>query len=152
MSDIESVAASKAEESTVVTDIKVTNHWQHRDQIGLTADAWKAIKKEGITDFEELATLSKRNLGKMFTALCKEKIGIGVVTETKIMQVAQLVKFCKQTGQTPMLEHVTMTVMKDFTHQWEASEARKEEDVEVPKLTKELGVLKWVNAFTTFLE
>ena len=151
MSETDSIV-TEAEGAEVVSNIKAANFWQHKDQIGLTAEAWKAIKKEGIAEFEELATLSEKNLAKMFTALRKEKIGIGAVTEGKIMHAAQLAKFYERTGRTPMLEHITMTVVKDFTRQWEALEARREETVEVPKLTKELGVLKWVNVFTTFLE
>ena len=151
MSDTESII-TETEGAEVVSNVKAANFWQHKEQIGLSPEAWKAIKKEGIVEFEELASLSEKNLAKMFAALRKEKIGIGAVTEGKIMHAAQLAKFYERTGRTPMLEHVTMTVVKDFTRQWEALESRKEESIEVPKLTKELGVLKWVNVFTTFLE
>ena len=43
------------------------------------------------------------------------------------------------------------TIIRNFAEQWKALNDRKGEEIEVPKVTRSLPVLKWVEAFQDFL-
>ena len=67
----------------------------------------------------------------------------------KMQETVELLRFYQTIGREVDADSIKYNITKDFTEQWEALRQRKEADV--PKITKAMPVIKWIEAFDDFL-
>lgn len=141
--------------------------------MGLTNATVNKIVEEGIDDPEDLADFDKDTLKQVAENLRKPGGRIpnpdpnapagstierppytfGAKSQKRLLEAGELFRFYKTIGRQLTPANVRYNpVIKDFTEQWKALEQRrKDEDPEVPKISKALPIIKWTEAFDDFL-
>ena len=78
----------------------------------------------------------------------------GAKSQKRLLAATQLVKYYNTVGRNLTAPNLQwFPIMKNFSEQWTSLEERKEEgDPETPTITKELPIMKWVEAFEDHLE
>ena len=78
---------------------------------------------------------------------------LGVKSQKCLLAATDLVKYHVTTGRDLTAANLQWdSVMKNFEIQWKALKAKKDIDIpDVPKITKSLPVLKWMEVFKDFL-
>ena len=87
------------------------------------------------------------------TAIPTPAFVFGVKSQTRLSVTCDLVCYYETTGRNLMATNTRWTqVGKNFDIQWKALEAQKDEDdLEVPKITRSLPIIKWTEAFQDLL-
>ena len=77
----------------------------------------------------------------------------GMKSQMRLSVTCDLICYYKTTGCDWMAANMRWTqVDRNFDIQWKALKARKDEDdLEVPKITRSLPIIKWTKAFQDFL-
>ena len=141
-------------------------------QMGLTSEAVAALTAEGITDVEDLKefeddlwTTVVNNLKHPATVITPVAgdanpdiisrgvvVHIGALSLSRLKAASCLVRYYKSTGRDPTPGNMKSATMEYFTFQWKALEELKKEQSEsnLPKLTKNLQVMKWTPLITAF--
>ena len=140
-------------------------------QMGLTPDAVDALKAEGITDVEDLRSFEDdlwttvvNNLKHPATVITPATgnipeiitrgvvVHIGALSLSRLKAASCLVRYYKSTGRDPTPGNMKSATLEYFTFQWKALEELKKEqsDSNLPKLTKNLQVMKWTPLITAF--
>ena len=77
----------------------------------------------------------------------------GAKSQKRLLVACDLVRFYDTIGRTVAATNVRYDIVKNFAQQWRSLKDRKDgEQLEVPKLTRELGILAWSEAIDDFLD
>ena len=76
----------------------------------------------------------------------------GAKSQKRLLAACDLVRYYETAGRVLSAANMQWsTVIKNFDQAFKALKDRREEDIEVPKVTRSLPILKWFEAFTDFL-
>ena len=142
-------------------------------QLGVPNDTMMKLVMEGINTLEALANHDEdtmkiivnnlRNHGERIpnpdpnappgTTIPRGPYQLSAQSIKRILETAELMRFYRTIGREATVENVRYDpVVMDFTEQWNALKERKKDDVpDVPKISKALPVIKWIEAFDDFL-
>ena len=121
--------------------------------IGMSAGARTALIAEGIQsapDLEEFTEATIKALAKDLRSRTPP-IQISARAEQRLIQASELVRFYETVGRIITLSNLNYLTIKNFTQQWTALMEKKEEKPKTPALIKDTGILRWTEAFETFL-
>ena len=131
------------------------------------------LQTEGITTIGDLADFEKDSLQQLADNLCcpggripdpspnaatgatipTPAFTFGVKSQKRLLVACNLIQYYNTMGQDLMAANMQWThVMKNFEIQGTAlKDRKKDDDPEVPKITKALPIIKWMEAFQEFL-
>ena len=126
--------------------------------VGMKADTRTPLESEGVTSVASLADFTLDNI-KALAKTMRQASGrtsypFGAMTQKRFGETVELIHFYQTVGQEYKAEALQWdTIGKDFGEQWDSlAERKKSMQAEVPILTKDLGVLRWSEAFSDFLD
>jgi hypothetical protein len=156
-----------------LTAAQIASFFEDDDQMGLTNETVNKLVEEGIDDPDNLSDFDKDMLKQVAENLRKPggripnpdpnapagstietpPFPFGAKSQKRMLEAGELIRFYKTIGRQLTPGNIRYDpVMKDFTEQWKALEQRKkDEDPEVPKISKALPIIKWTEAFDDFL-
>jgi hypothetical protein len=143
------------------------------NQMALPNRTWTKLQDEGIRTPGDLVDFDEKTLKQAADNVRKHHSsnvaqvaageGQGVVGKEepyvfsalslkKMQETAELLRFYQTIGREVDADSIKYNITKDFTEQWEALKQRKEaKEADVPKITKAMPVIKWIEAFDDFL-
>ena len=76
----------------------------------------------------------------------------GAKSQKRLIVACELLRYYETVGRVVTAGNLQWTpTMKNFEVQWKALEKKKDDDPEVPKITKALPIIKWSEAFQDYL-
>ena len=76
----------------------------------------------------------------------------GAKSQKRLLAACEIIRYYKTVGRPLSAANMQWDpIIRNFTEQWKALVARRSDDIEVPKVTCSVPVLKWIEAFTDFL-
>ena len=157
----------------VWTAAQTTAFFENQAQMAIPHATVVQLANEGISNVEDLADFKEDGLKQLADNLRRPggrvpdpnpAAGAGATIPTpafvygaksqmRIGVMCNLVRYYKDTGRdiTPAMMQWTQ-VGKNFAEQWKALERKAKDDApDVPKITKQLPVIRWTEAFVDFL-
>ena len=138
---------------------EVFEFFTRSSQMALSEATLEKLQEQGIESPIDLLDFDKDGIDKLAdnirkAAKRKDADIIGAKSQKRLTEAAELVRFYNEIGRE--IETGTMdyeTVVRDFTKQWAALKDMKDsqKDNEVPKISKSLPVIKWIEAFDDHL-
>lgn len=116
-----------------------------------------ALDNEGITLVDDLAEFDKTTIEAIAANFRRPAAGqplvFGAKSQKRLTVATDLVRYYHTVGRPLTAANLQWNlVMKDFEIQWKALKGRKDEDEpDIPKITKTLGVMKWCEAFVDYV-
>jgi len=157
----------------MVTAAQTAAFFQDADQMGIPAATVAQLANEGMDTVESLADFDKETLSQLADNLRRPggripdpnpgaapgatiptpAFTFGAKSQKRIGVMCELVRYYLATGRTVTAANIRWgTIGLNFEHQWKAIKDQKDKDVpDVPKISKALPVLKWLEAFDDFL-
>ena len=76
----------------------------------------------------------------------------GAKSHKRLLAACDIVRYYETVGRTTTAGNMQWSpIIRNFSEQWKALKERKDDDIDVPKITRSLPMLKWIEAFTDFL-
>lgn len=157
----------------VLTTAQTTAFFENDAQMALPNATVVQLQQEGISTVDDLTDFDKDSLEQVAES-CRRPGGrivnpdtnapagstiptppfvFGAKSLLRMQAACELIKYYEATGRTITAANIMWNpVIKDFKDQWKAlQDQRKADDGEVPKITKSLPVMKWLEAFGDYL-
>jgi len=155
----------------VLTAAQTTAFFEDADQMALPHDTRLKLQEEGIMLVSDLAEFDEDTFKQIATNLKKPGDRIpnpdpgaggtiprppytfGAKSQKRLLAASEIVRFYKTIGRELTTGAIRWNpVVQNFAEQWKAlKERRKDEEPEVPKISKTLSVIKWTEAFNDYL-
>lgn len=156
----------------VLTVAQVNAFFTAANQMAIPAATVPALNAEGIDGPDDLAEFDEKGIQQVVDGLRKpgDRIPnpdpqapagatiprppyvLGAKSQKRLTAVSDLVRYYEMTGRPLTAGNIQWDpIVKNFSEQFKALKARRDEDIEVPKLSRALPMLKWVESFTDFL-
>ena len=142
----------------VLTVAQITSFFQGAAQMAIPSATRTQLSVEGIKTVNDLLDFDKDSLDQVANNLRRPGGGaspfvFGAKSHKRLLVATKLVKFYNTVGRTLSAENMQWNhVMRNFEEQWKALEDRKSEDApDTPLISKDLPVIKWVEAFRDHL-
>ena len=157
----------------VLTAGQTTAFFEDNDQMGIPNATRVQMQAEGITTPDDLVDFHKDELRQLAENLRKPPGRIqnpdpgaaagatiptpgftfGAMSQMKLLVAANAVRYYDTTGRPLTAANMIWNpVLRNFKQQWEALQARRDQDIEVPRLTSTLGIIKWTEAMVVFYD
>ena len=143
----------------VLTAAQTTAFFEDNDQMAIPNATVVELQNEGIQTVDDLEEFDKDQLDQIAQNLRRPAGGaaaftFGAKSQRRLLAATNLVKYYTTVGRSLTAANLQwFSIMKNFAEQWQSLEERKEEDdPETPTITKELPIMKWVEAFEDHLE
>ena len=139
----------------VLTNAQTASFFTDAVQMGLSNATVNRLVTEGITAVSDLSEFKKEDIDNLATAIRRDPAGItfGVKSQKRLIVSANLIRYYELIGRA--VSHVNMKwdpIGKNFEVIWKALEEKAEKDEpDVPKITKQMSVMRWSNAFDDHL-
>ena len=150
-----------------INDANTTLFFEAPEQMGLSHELRIALQNEGITYVEDLAEFDDdiwtqissnlRNPAMVPSAtdpnafVRPRNFIIPVRSLMRLKVAAEMTRFYRAVGRGLTATAMSQAVSKVFALQWKSIQDRKSaSDGIVPKITRTLGVVKWVSVFTDY--
>ena len=146
----------------VFANAQTTAFFEDEDKMALEHDAVIALEGEGIDAVTDLAEFDKESF-KMIAENLRNPGGrtpnpdpgaaagatiprppfpFGAKSRLRLIAASEILRHCATVGRDPTPSNMRCDpVIKNFAEQWKALEDRKDDEVEVPKITKGLKVM-----------
>lgn len=151
----------------VFTNAQTTSFFEDADQMALSNRTRVQLVEEGIDNVTDLSDFDDASL-KQVSENLKRPGGtvnaqgaivptppfvLGAKSYLRLKVATKLVKYYETVGRDISATNMKWDpVMKSFNEHWEALVDRKQEDTpDIPKITKNLAITKWSEAFLDFL-
>ena len=142
----------------VLTNAQINAFFTANDQMALPAATFNQLAVEGIQTVSDLLDFDKDSLDQVANNLRRPAGGVGPFTfgaksHKRLLAATKLVKYYDTVGRTLTAANILWAnVGRNFESQWQAIEKKKDEDdPETPVISKELPIIKWVEAFCDHL-
>ena len=156
----------------VFTVAQTTAFFEDADKMALAHDTFEALADEGITTVRDLQEFNKemlkmvadnlRNPGGRIpnpdpnappgATIPRPPFPFGAKSRLRLIAASEILRYYVTIGRDPTPSNMRYDpVIKNFSEQWKALEERKDDDVDVPKITKGLKVMRWAEAFDDWL-
>ena len=142
----------------VLTAAQTTSFFENANQMAIPHATVMELRNEEINTMDDLEEFDKDQLDQVAQNLRRPAHGGAAFTlgakSQKRLVTGNLVKYYTTVGRPLTAANIQwFNVMKNFAEQWQSLEERKEEDdPKTPTITKELPIMKWVEAFEDHLE
>src|SRR6056300_858215 len=151
--------------ATTFTAETTKKFFEDADQMALNSRTVGALKEEGIEEVQDLLEFKKDDLTAVFENLRKpdkvlqdeklvavEPFKVSAKSQKRLIIASNAVRYYAIVGRSPTPSNMHWAVLSSFDEQWEALLKKwKKEDHEVPKLTKGISFIKWLEAFKIHL-
>lgn len=150
----------------VLTAAQTTAFFTDAGQMGLEARTRNQLQLEGIVNVEDLAEFTEDDTWKQIIDNCRRPPKItdatGALVEQeafhisgkslhRIQVAAVAVEYYLATGRPLSAAIIEWnTTLKNFEVQWKALLRAKDDDSELPKITKTVGIVKWIEAYESY--
>ena len=156
----------------VLTAAQTTAFFESPDQMGIPHATMVQMQQEGIQSVADLADFEKQSLQQLADNLRKPggrvpdpdpnaalgatipmpAFTYGAKSQKRLTVACDLVRFYQTVGRDLTAANIQWNqVMSNLEIQWKALKDRKDEDdPDVPKITKDLSIIKWTEAFEDF--
>lgn len=107
-----------------------------------------------ISEVGDLRDLDKGQMDQTSSNLRKEDppVIIPVMSQKKMILAGKTLRYYKTVGRSITAGAIRWTVIRSFGEQWEALKNKKDADIlDVPKATRALSIMRWIEAFEDFL-
>ena len=135
---------------------QTTAYFEGHDGLGLSATTRARLAKEGIVEVSDLVEFDKDSINMVASNIRKGAAAnaiLGAKAQKRMTETADLLCFYQAIGREVTTERIQYEVIHDFSLQWKALQDRKATDqAKPPMMSKELGILKWSEAFYDFLD
>jgi hypothetical protein len=153
----------------VLTNAQTLAFFQDADQMAVSAATFAQLATEGITTAGDLAEFGKDDFAALAASLRRPPaipdpanagvlvpqapFVLGAKSLKRLKIAAEAVRYYDSIGRTLTPGNLRYsTTLKSFELQWKSLKERKDNDQpDVPKLTKNLKIIAWSEAFTDFL-
>ena len=157
----------------VLTAAQMTTFFEHAKQMGIPHATVMQLQSKGITLVSDLADFDKDSLQQLVdnlrcpggcvpdpspgappgSTIPTPPFVFGAKSQKRIAIACDLVRYYATVGHDLTAANIQWnTVMKNFKIQWTALKERKGDDSpDIPKISKALPVIKWMEAFQDFL-
>ena len=137
-----------------LTVAQTTAFFENNNDIGLANATRLALADEGITTVNDLLEFDKDTIEQIASNFRRltPPIPFAAKSQKRLIEACELLRFYRDIGRdvTPAIIHYV--TIQDFAVQWEALIKRRDgTQPAVPKITRELGILRWSKAFRDFL-
>lgn len=143
----------------VLTAAQTQSFFENANQMAIPHATVVELQNEGIDTVDDLSEFDKDQLDQIAQNLRRpaggaEAFTFGAKSQKRLLAATQLVKYYNTVGRNLTAANLQwFPIMKNFSEQWTSLEERKEEDdPETPTISKELPIMKWVEAFEDHLE
>jgi hypothetical protein len=150
----------------VLTAAQTTAFFTDTAQMGLDARTRTQLQAEGIVNVEDLAEFTEEDTWKQIIDNCRRPPKItdatGALVEQeafhisgkslhRIQVAAVAIEYYLATGRPLSAAIIEWnTTLKNFEVQWKALLRAKDDDSELPKITKTVGIVKWIEAYESY--
>lgn len=156
----------------VLTAAETTAFFEAADQMNLPPATRAQLATEGIVEVSDLAEFNETSLKQLADNLRRPGGRIpdpndnavpgatiptppfifGAKSQKRLLVATDLMKYYAETGRELTAANIAWThVMQNFEIQWKALKDKKEDDPpDVPKISRTLPIMKWVEAFKDF--
>lgn len=143
----------------VLTAAQRTAFFENADQMGIPHDTFVQMAQEGIDNEDDIADFDEDSIKQMAENLRRppggaQAFAFGAKSHKRLVVAGKLIRYYNTVGRDLTAANLRWdTTMKNFAIQWKALEDRvnNDDDLEVPKITKTLPIIKWSEAFKDFL-
>lgn len=156
----------------VFTAAQTTYFFEDADSMALPHDSYVAAQNEGITAVDDLKEFdaeslkmvaeSLRNPGGRIpnpdpqaaagSTIPRPPYAFGAKSRLRLTAASEILRCHITAGRDPTPGNVRCDpVIRNFSEQWKALEDRKDDEIDVPKITKNLIVVRWAEAFEDHL-
>jgi hypothetical protein len=156
----------------VLTNAQVTAFFTGANSMAIPAATVAKLSEEGINTPTDLRDFDKDTISAVADSLRRPNDRIpnpdpgaapgatiprppyvfSALSQKRLLEAANLVRFYEIVGRELTPGNLRYDpVIRDFAAQWKALKSRKDDTLEVPKISKTLQILKWSEAFDDFL-
>lgn len=157
----------------VLTSAQTTAFFEDANQISLSHETRVKLQEEGITSVGDLMDFDKDTIEKIAanlkspgdripnpdpgaapgSTIPRPPYPFGAKSQKRLLAACELVRFYTTIGRELTSQNIRWDpVIRNFEQQWKALKARKDaDDIEVPKISKNLSIIKWTEAFEDYL-
>ena len=155
----------------VLTAAQTQAFFEEAGQMGIPHPTVVQLQTEGIVTVEDLEEIDKDTLKQIAKNLHKPAGRVpnpddpaagtiptppfvfGAKSMKRLKAASDLVRFYATIGQPVTAANMRWSpIIRNFELQWSSLVERKDEDVDVPKITKALPIMKWTEAFLDHLD
>ena len=153
------------------TNAQTTAFFQANNQMGIPAETRERIKDEGIENVGDLIDFDKEAI-KLIAESLQRPAGrildpndpdatiptppfvFGAKSQKRLVEASAMVRFYDTISRELTPANMRYEpIIRNFGQQWKSLQDRKDgEKPKVPELTRELGVLRWSEAFSDYLD
>ncbi len=142
----------------VLTAAQTQAFFTQPNQMGIQPATLAQLNIEGINTVDDLAEFNKDSIEQLAANLRRPAGGgpplpFGIRSQQRLEVACNAVRYYETTGRALTVGNVAWNnVLKNFGIQWKALVDKKSDDPpDVPKITKQLPIMKWTEAFKDFL-
>ena len=112
-----------------------------------------ALQGEGLTAVGDLSGLTQDLLNNIAASFRRRNVVFGVMSQKRIIDAANCIRYYEVCGRQLTAANIRSTVIRNFGRQWEAlmNKKKRADTHEVPKVSKELTIFPWLDAFQDHL-
>jgi hypothetical protein len=139
--------------------------WVDKDSMAIKTETLKQLKLEGIEEPENLADFDKETLDQVAKNLrtpprpqnasdpTPQPFVFSAKTQKRMLAAPEVVRYHITIDRVLTVGSMSYNTIMNFSDQWRALRDRKKEDAPaVPKITMDLPVIVWVEAFEVYLQ
>ena len=137
-----------------LTNQQTTTFFENADNLGIPHNVRVALREEGIDSVEDLLEFDKAAIEQIASNFRRRTppITFGAKMQKRMVEACDLIRFYRDIGRVWTPGNIRYVTIMNFTQQWKSLKDRKDGDQpEVPKISKDLGILRWSEAFKDFL-
>ena len=142
----------------VLTAAQTTAFFEDAAQMAIPHATVVQLQTEGITTVDDLEDFDEDDIDQVSSNLRRPPGGAGAFTfgaksQKRLLIACHLVRYYNTVGRTLTAANMQWThIMKNFSEQWKSLQERKaEDDPETPKISSDLPIIRWVEAFEDHL-
>ncbi len=137
----------------VITTAQIQAWFKDKDGLVMKTEAREALKDKGIEGPDDLLEFNKESISQIASGFRKRTpvVPFSAKSQKRTVEAINLLRFYETTGRPFAPSAVKYLIIKDFVEQWKSLKNRMDHKPDVPKITKELGVLRWSEAFSNYL-
>ena len=137
-----------------LTAAQTTTFFEDMNGLAISAETCAQLQEEGIEIVTDLMEFDAASIKEMVSNFRRAQLPItfGANCQKQLIEIIDLIYFYSTIVQDLMSNINAYPTIKNFAEQWTALKDRKDDDQPtVLKITKEVGILQWMESFNDFL-
>ena len=137
-----------------LTAAQLTFFWEDRNAgMNVPNATRQPLRDEGLDSPSDLLDVTKDGLDEIAKNFRQNGTVLGVMSKMRIEHAADCFRYYQLCGREITAANIRWPTIKQFSEQWKALSDKKERDKpDVPKVTKELPILQWMETFADYLK